>query len=457
MNLVFDKLLDCGAGHSPQCIHDPRGALRIVYLDSGLVKCRETTPSLGSYDSLTYEEKGRISPDESVSLPSLKKVAHFGAYGFWNSALDHKFVVYMKPTDISEAFVSGSTSFSATTEVASLSAEFINIHGELLNRYRALVTPGTKLELFFSIGDSGETPLGVFYIDRASISYPDGKLSVSGRNAVGKLLKEQTFDEMTIVDEGSLHDNLVEILEYAGVEHFFVGDTGSGKALTFEPETTLQEGINYAITNAGNWKLGETLDGVVGVAPKNDARFDPTTVHSYLRDHSCWSYSIEFDDSDAASRICVYSKGVNEEDPTVRAYVNVTFNKWWAQPTHRTTHVETVKGATQAQVNAMAAALAEAMAASGRIESFVGIFTPQLVIGDEVHIQESSGATEVIGAVTDIKHNFGKDGFYTSFSADSGGRRGRATLKDLIDTVSKAPQEFTGTQNQTADGDEVAY
>ena len=447
MILSFEQVIDCGTGHFPQCVHDPDGLLRIIYLtEENLVYCREAEPVLGIYDALFFTDIGQISPDTQVSQPSLKKVAHHGAFGFWSSAGDHKFVIYMMPTDISKAFLDGSASFSAGSEVSSLSASFINVHGELLNRYRALVTPGTKLEIYFSIGGSDETPLGVFYVDRANISYPDCNLTVSGRNAVGKLLKEQTFDEHTVFDEGTLHDNVSAILQYAGIEDFFVGDAETGEKLEFDPDTTLQEGINYAISLASNWKLGETLDGRVGVANKNDARFDPPTVYTFERDHTCWSYSIEFDDSDAASRVCVYSEGENEDDPVVRAYVNVTFNKWWAQPTHRTTHVKTVNGATLAQVTQLANTLAEALSVSGRVETFAGLFTPQLTIGDEVRLIDEHGAIETIGAVTDIKHSFGKSGFYTSFSADSGGRKGRTTLKDLINTVASYPEAFTGHQ-----------
>ena len=459
MILTIDRVVNCGTGSAPQCVHDPNGKLRIIYLSSdGHAHCRECVPALGLYDTLTFKEIGIISPDEDISLPCIKKVQHEGAFGFWSAEDDHRFIIYMMPTDISKSFTDGSVNFTATSEISSFSGKFINIRGELINRRRALIAPGTKLELYFSIGDSGETPLGVYYVDRASISYPDCELSVSARNAVGKLLKEQTFDENSTVDEGSLHDNVEAILEFAGIDSYFVGDVvASSDPLVFKPSTTLQEGINYAINLTRNWKLRETLDGVVGVAPITDPRFDRPMVYTFERDKTCWSYSIEFDDSDAASRICVYSEGVNQEDPTVSVYVNVTFNKWWQQPVHRTTHVKTVNGATVQQVTAIAEELAEVMQTSGRVETFAGLFTPQLTIADEVHLIDEQGRTEIIGAVTDVKHSFGKDGFYTSFTVDSGGRRGKSRLKDLIDAAASDPESFTGVQHETADGDSEEY
>jgi hypothetical protein len=86
----------------------------------------------------------------------------------------------------------------------------------------------------------------------------------------------------------------------------------------------------------------------------------------------------------------------------------------------------------------MADELAQAIAISGRQESFVGIFTPQLTIGDEVRIV-SGAKTETIGTVTDVTHNFGRGGFYTAFTVDSGGRKGKARLSDLIGKASEKP------------------
>ena len=458
MQFTFEYTQTVGTGRSPQAIHSKDNLLRIIYLASdNTVHGLYVDPVLGLYDSLAFEEQGRISPDDNVSFPSIKRVAHYGAFGFWSAEGDHRFVVYNMPTDISRALVDGSVQYSMNSEVSSLSCSLTNIRGELLNRYRALVTPGTKLEVYFSIGSSDEVPLGVYYIDRADVSYPDGAVSVSARNAIGKLLKEQTFDENTTLTEGSLHDNLEAIMELAGVEHYFIGDSGTNPELVFEPDTTLLEGIRYAISLLRGWKIGETSAGFVGIAPENDARYEPIGVYAFERDRTCWSYSIEYDDSDAASRVCVYSKGKEETDEDVRVYVNVSFNKWWEHPRHRTLHVTTIDGATQEQCLAIANELSASLAASGRKETFAGLFTPQLALGDEVQITGDDAKVDILGSITDVTHNFGKGGFYTSFTVDSGGRKGRTRLKELIDTASSNPDAFTGIRPTVQNGDEMSF
>ncbi len=431
MKLTFEYTLNIGSGMCPQAIHTSDNLLRVLRLTSdGHVEGLTANPVLGLYGGLTFEETGRISPDDNVSCPSIKKIAHYGAYGFWSTEGGHRFVMYMMPVDISKALVDGKTTYGIGSEVSQLTCTLLNIRGEILNRYRALVTPGTKLELYFSLGGD-EIPLGIFYVDSASVSYPEEKVSVSARNAIGKLLKEQTFNEDRAFEEATLQDNLKAILRLAGVESFFVGDSGKAWKLRFEPDVTILDGIKHVISLLPGWKVEETQSGTVGVALSTDARFDQPAVYTFERDKTCWSYSIEYDDSDAASRVCVTC-----DNPQNRVYADVPQNKWWVQPSHRTIFVTAAEGATLEELTVMAQEIAESIAISGRLESFVGLFMPQLTIGDEVHVLASGGGEEVIGTVTDVAHSFGRSGFFTSFTVDSGGRKGKARLSELIGKIS---------------------
>ena len=254
MLLSFSYAATLGMGHKPQVVHMPDNGFRIIYVNNeGLVNALVTFPPLGLYGNLSWKSKGRMSPDETISYPSLKKVAHYGAYGFWSAAsvdgitIDHKFVMFMLPTDISETLLDGSISYSKDSAVSSASFNFANINGYLLRRYRSLVSPNAKIELYLALGTSDEISLGKWYIDRVSTAIPGNNISVTARNAIGKLLKEQTFDEQTAFSEATLTDNLKVILAYGGVEDYFVGDTRSW-GLTFEPSNT-------------RWKALRTLSG----------------------------------------------------------------------------------------------------------------------------------------------------------------------------------------------------
>ena len=129
MTLTFEYTMNIGAGLYPQAIHSKDNLLRIFYLTpeqtvSGLI----AEPVLGLYADLVFESKGRASPDDAVSQPSLKRVAHYGGYGFWSAEGDHRVVMFMMPTDISKAFIDGSAGFSIGSEVSQLSCTLLK-HG----------------------------------------------------------------------------------------------------------------------------------------------------------------------------------------------------------------------------------------------------------------------------------------------------------------------------------------
>ena len=201
----------------------------------------------------------------------------------------------------------------------------------------------------------------------------------------------------------SIQLNLQEILRLAEVEDFFVGNNTKPWKLRFEPDVTILDGIKRVISLIDGWKIDETANGVIGVAAATDARFDQPAVFSFERDKSCWSYNVEYDDSEAVSKVCVTCS-----EPENTVYATVPRSKWWSQPSHRTTYVTAADGATLVEITALAEELAQAIAISGRQESFVGVFTPQLTLGDEVRIINGP-KTETIGTVTDVTHNFGRD------------------------------------------------
>ena len=80
--------------------------------------------------------------------------------------------------------------------------------------------------------------------------------------------------------------------------------------------------------------------------------------------------------------------------------------------------------------------IADSLQYVGKIESFTGPFRPQLLLGDEAMIVNSEGSTS-LGLITEITHRFGKDGFYTDFTVDSGGKLGKGRLSDYIGRITK--------------------
>lgn len=430
MQLTFEYERTIGVGGSPQALHMMDNSFRIIYLEAGVVKALSADPVLGLYQDLEFKELGQYSPDIGVTHPSLKKVAHHGAYGFWSCDRDHRFVIYMLPTDISKTFEDATINMSVGNEVTTFSGSFLNLRDELFNRNRSLLIPNSKLELYFTLGSSKEISLGQFYVDGVSCKYTENEISVSARNTIGKRLKEQFFDENNVFEEGSLQDNLSKIMHQAEIEDFFVSDSTKGWQLKFEPDMSLLDGILQIIKLLSKWKIEEKPDGTIGIGPPDDIRFDQPQTVEFERDHSCWEYDMEYDDADSYSRICVFCN-----EPEERVYVTVPRNKWWVLPSNKTKYVQVADGTSKEEIQVIAEELSEMIAISGRIETFVGIFSPQLIIGDEIELL-ADGEKKIIGTVTSIKHALGRAGFYTEFAVDSGGRKGKTRLSDLIGEVS---------------------
>ncbi len=432
MRLTFEYTQTIGQGLSPQVVHMMDNGLKVIYIsDDGLVKGLEAFPNLGLYDNLTYKDKGRISADFGVSKPSLKKVAHYGAYGFWSAEEMHKFVMYMLPTDVSHTLLNGNLSCSKGSVISQLSVSLQNAGGELIGSRRCVIAPNTILEFYFSLGSSGELSMGRFYIDRTSVGYPEQSISVTARNAIGKLLKEQTFDDNTAFTASTLKDNLTAVLTLAGVENFFVADQQKPWKLTFEPQVAILDGIQNVIQLLPGWQISENTDGTVGIGPVTDGRFEQPSTYIFERDKSCWSYDIEYDDEQTVSKLCITCK-----EPANTVFRQLPPHKWWVSPPNKTMYITVPDGTSLADMNAYADELTESVAVSGRIESFVGIFTPHMLIGDVVELVEPDGKRSMIGTVTSVKHNLGRSGFYTEFSVDSGGRKGKPFLKDLMGQIS---------------------
>ena len=68
----------------------------------------------------------------------------------------------------------------------------------------------------------------------------------------------------------------------------------------------------------------------------------------------------------------------------------------------------------------------------GRIEDFNSIFAPYIICGDRVETIQDNKRYE-LGTLTSANHEFGKSGYLTKFTTDTGGYKGRDRITDLIE------------------------
>jgi hypothetical protein len=82
---------------------------------------------------------------------------------------------------------------------------------------------------------------------------------------------------------------------------------------------------------------------------------------------------------------------------------------------------------------ACAQEVAKKIGAAGKLETFEAPFRPQLLPGDRASIDPGGE----LGMITEVSHRFGKTGFTTSFSVDSGQSVSVPLILDIIEEAAK--------------------
>lgn len=289
--------------------------------------------------------------------------------------------------------------------------------------------PASYIKLQFQAGDSELYDMGIFYTDKTRYRVGDPGAKVNARNSVGKYLRDQTYDERNNYSPMRLDDLLKKILTGAGITDFYVAPNSTQIGMQFAPNRLILDGINDVLAYAPGWIIREEVTGRVVIGPKDDPEFTQPSRYTFQRDRDIFSREQIKDDQCIYGRVCVHVA-----DFSIKVYRAVTSALGWLPPAQKTYYQVVPDGTTSQEAAALATELADAMADSGEVETFVCPFRPQIIPGDEAEILDSDGAT-FLGVITQVKHDFGLSGFYTTIVVDSGGRIGRPRFKDLVNAI----------------------
>lgn len=289
--------------------------------------------------------------------------------------------------------------------------------------------PASYIKLWFQAGDSEKYDMGIFYADKTRFRVGDPGAKVNARNSVGKYLRDQTYDERNNYSPMRLDDLLKKILTGAGITDFYVAPNSTQIGMQFAPNKSILDGIEEILAYAPGWVIREEVTGRVVIGPKDDAEFTQPSRYTFQRDRDIFSREQIKDDQLIYGRVCVHTT-----DFVVKVYRAVASSLGWLPPAQKTYYQSVPDGTTSQEAAALATELADSMANSGEIETFVCPFRPHLIPGDEAEILDSAGST-FLGVITQVQHDFGAGGFYTTITVDSGGRIGRPRFKDLVNAI----------------------
>lgn len=432
MELIFEHSQKVTAGHTPAAYHNPDNVVQVLYTDAtGRIYSVDTETPFGNFADREFGLPVLAAPDEGAQSLSVSYLPRINFWAVWRTGDLHRMGVFLLKQETNKYLVDGSLQFNADDPGVSLSLTLENPKGIIVVEDAVNVPPGTRINVYFRIGDSARVPLGIYYLDRVVAKVGDPQVSLTARNVTGKLLKDQTFDEDNSFS-GTVTAVLVKMLEDAGVVNHRVESVGETINIEFPPNMSYFEGLQSVISTRPGWEIREDVSGTIVIGgPAHIEQYMPAGVYQFERGRDCLSREVTRDDRETYSRVCVHDR-----EFTVAVWRNVEFIEGWNLPAKKTLYVEAPEGTTEPQATAIAEHLAGRLANVGVIESFVAPFRPHLQPGDEAEITEAPGALpRLIGTLTQVGLQFGRGGFYTSFTVDSGGVIKKPRLKDLIEQI----------------------
>lgn len=439
MQLTFEYSGQVGSGKYPDFIQFYNTEGQLFCINSGLMEGTPSTRFDGEFDSPTWLDTAEITPrdDTGLTMLELKNLNGFGIVGSYVTPTEQVMIIYEFQYDMSKYLSGGSIKHSIDNPISSFTLTLENpideeteIEGPIvMNEKSTLLSPGAKVVFKFSMGEDGdEYDIGTFYIDRSNYSVLSNTASVDGRNLIGKALKDQTLNENNVISYDIITNIINGILEKAnlGIDQYEVEYDATYRRFRFDPSKTVYSALEEIFRTMVDWKMEETVQEEIIVGSPSYGLFPTRGMYNFQRDKDIFSRSITMDDQSSYRKVCVHDSEWN-----IQIYEDVASFSGWNLQSNKTLFVQVAEGTSTANAQAIATELAGRLESVGKVETFTGPFRPQLLVGDGATIMDSEGNTE-LGLITEITHNFGKSGFTTNFTVDSGGRLGRGRLSDYI-------------------------
>lgn len=442
MKLSFTEVQELSNGKFPDVLHFFDNEAQVLFLRNGELFGKTTDTPLGKWSDRIFEEEIKIAIDKNIENLELSSISEFGAFGSYKTGNTHKLIIYEIQIDIGDYLNSGSIKYTTSSPIVTFSLNLENpkntnpeYKGDnvLISESFSHLHPGSKIVFKLQMGDSEEYEMGSFYVDRSSYSILSENVGVDGRNLIGKALKEQSFDNDNTLSLDTLTEIIKSILLDANINPYkiLVENTSIKSGFSFQPNMELLAGLDEVFKATLNWKIEELTDGTIVVGNPNYAGFTKRDRFEFYRDKDIFSREITRDDIDSYRNVCVHDKDFN-----IKVFKDVIAYVGWSLKSKKTLYVEVPEGTSIIDAADYANELANRLANIGKVETFTGPFKPYILIGDEAMII-SKDRSEALGLITEINHRFGKQGFFTDFTVDSGGTATNGRLVDYINQITK--------------------
>ena len=435
-----------------------------------------TEVPLGNWEQTIWGNAQKISDDRYIDMD----LDHpYNGVVFGVGVTEGGQLVYLRyiyAMDCTYLISSGTVEYSNDSPSVQVRANLMNAGEGIFMDDATLFQPGAKMTLGFVVGEESPYPMCVAYVDSADYNIKSTTVPITGRNSVGFKLMQSTFDDVTETT-GPAHMVVGQIMQLGEVDNCIVEENADERTHEFRADQTLMDGLEQVCELYPRWKVVELPDGTVVVGSQdfiNQYQSNGYYVFSLYRTGNNGSITLDRSllkrkskrSSDASyTKVRVTGRDAedNELQPVTVPVGNYTH---WNLPKNKTYHETAPDGLTQEELQTYAEDVAVHLQYTGFGEDFTTSLQPHLLIGDIASFDNGDGTITPLGVVTSIKHAFGKSGFSTDFSTDSGGilissvdalytkikplngYNRKQTIKDLIQIASgssKAGPRSTGT------------
>ncbi len=387
------------------------------YVDTGQIKTQIAQLNNGQWQDIEPEDEIAISES---GFSELDIEHHFNGTVAGSAQHDSDVVLllYEYMIDVSTWLKDGTWRLQPDNSIKAGTIDLVNADKSRFedNAY-TLFGPGNRLRFLHRSGDSAVFEMGTIYIENSPFADYAESFRFSGRNAIGFYLASQTFDERTTYT-GTRTEVFTQMLLDAGVPEplIMVKTDATAASFEFEDEDSYFEGLTLA-TELIDWYFDDLPDGriVIGDEAYIKSVVATTGIYSFSRGSEVVSRNVSRDSGNVYSRVCVRRKG----DSPLSLYADVPYYDGWAIAAHRTFYQDVPDDTIQATMERIRDQLVEGMQYSGITETFLSPFRPWLQNGDVATI--TGDGARLVGIISDITHQFGRNGYWTQFTVTSGG------------------------------------
>jgi hypothetical protein len=339
---------------------------------------------------------------------------------------DMTFLLYVYAGDISDMVDVMEITEQADNQIKGLSFNLLKTGNAMLESEATLFLPGAEITVSVAMGNNVDYyEMGRYFLDSAPYDPFAAALTYQGRSVIGRL-KDSTFDtnlvgggvQATFTGTcGAISKEILTTYSDGEIaESDIVTNLVTELTVNFQPNENVLNNFNKWLLSIG-WAMVELFDGryIVGPPIELISLYRPNHRYTFTRNQDIFTRRIDRNIDGAYSRVCV-----KYGDPAAYEYRDTLNYDYWFVPFHKTYHYDAPEGTDQANAALIAEALASQLQYIGIREQCFGLFRPWLITGDLAQIQEGEVVT-VIGQITEIKHQLGKQGFFTTFITDSGG------------------------------------